>query len=178
MGHLDGKVFSHRRQMEGKCIREHADRALSVLQLFSAMLIFNGDCRRHMRRSRTSRRPLRAQDRGTGGRPLQEPAALALVGHLASCVKLAPSALLAALARIADSGNSLVRSQVPKTLMDSPEVLPHIGTTALNRLCSHEESTLATLVSGMPTQLKPLCRPYLFQCHFGPGVHLETLATA
>jgi hypothetical protein len=36
-------------------------------------------------------------------------------------VKLAPSASLAALARIADSGNPLSGHGVPKTLMDSPE---------------------------------------------------------
>ncbi len=51
VGHLDGKVFSIGGKWKGKVKREHADRRLlTVLQLFSAMQIFNADCRRHMRR--------------------------------------------------------------------------------------------------------------------------------
>ena len=51
IGHLDGKVFSIGGKWKGKLRREYADRRLlTVLQLFSAMQIFNADCRRHMRR--------------------------------------------------------------------------------------------------------------------------------
>jgi hypothetical protein len=51
VGNLDGKVFSIGGKWKGKVKREHADRRLlTVLQLFSAMQIFNADCRRHMRR--------------------------------------------------------------------------------------------------------------------------------
>jgi hypothetical protein len=51
IGHLDGKVFSIGGKWKGRVKREHADRRLlTVLQLFSAMQVFNADCRRHMRR--------------------------------------------------------------------------------------------------------------------------------
>ncbi len=51
VGHLDGKIFSIGGKWKGKVRVEHADRRLlTVLQLFSAMQIFNADCRRHMRR--------------------------------------------------------------------------------------------------------------------------------
>ncbi|HEX9881515.1 MAG TPA: hypothetical protein VGA65_03315, partial [Hyphomicrobium sp.] len=51
IGHLDGKVFSIGGKWKGRLRREFADRRLlTVLQLFSAMQIFNSDCRRHMRR--------------------------------------------------------------------------------------------------------------------------------
>ncbi len=51
VGHLDGKVFSIGGKWKCKVRREYADRRLlTVLQLFSAMQIFNNDCRRHMRR--------------------------------------------------------------------------------------------------------------------------------
>jgi hypothetical protein len=51
IGHLDGKVFSIGGKWKGKVRREYADRRLlTVLQLFSAMQVFNGDCRRHLRR--------------------------------------------------------------------------------------------------------------------------------
>jgi hypothetical protein len=51
IGHLDGKVFSIGGKWKCKVRREYADRRLlTVLQLFSAMQIFNNDCRRHMRR--------------------------------------------------------------------------------------------------------------------------------
>jgi hypothetical protein len=51
VGRLDGKVFS----VGGKwCGRVHPDhvnpRLLAVLKLFCGMLIFNGNCRRHVRR--------------------------------------------------------------------------------------------------------------------------------
>ncbi len=51
IGHLDGKIFSIGGKWKGKVKVEHADRRLlSVLQLFSALQVFNSDCRRHMRR--------------------------------------------------------------------------------------------------------------------------------
>lgn len=51
IGHLDGKVISLGGKWKGRVAREHADRRLlTVLQLFSAMQVFNGECRRHMRR--------------------------------------------------------------------------------------------------------------------------------
>jgi hypothetical protein len=51
VGHLDGKVFSIGGKWKGKVKVEHADRRLiTVLQLFSALQIFNADCRRHMKR--------------------------------------------------------------------------------------------------------------------------------
>jgi hypothetical protein len=51
VGHLDGKVFSIGGKWKGKVRVEHADRRLiTVLQLFSALQIFNADSRRHMRR--------------------------------------------------------------------------------------------------------------------------------
>jgi hypothetical protein len=51
IGHLDGKVFSIGGKWKGRVRREFADRRLlTVLQLFSAMQIFNGDCRRHLKR--------------------------------------------------------------------------------------------------------------------------------
>ena len=51
VGHLDGKIFSIGGKWKGKVRVEHADRRLlTVLQLFSAMQVFNADCRRHMRR--------------------------------------------------------------------------------------------------------------------------------
>ncbi|WP_072369984.1 hypothetical protein [Hyphomicrobium sp. NDB2Meth4] len=51
IGHLDGKVFSIGGKWKGKVKVEHADRRLlTVLQFFSAMQVFNGDCRRYMRR--------------------------------------------------------------------------------------------------------------------------------
>jgi hypothetical protein len=51
VGHLDGKVFSIGGKWKGKVRVENADRRLiTVLQLFSAMQIFNADCRRHMKR--------------------------------------------------------------------------------------------------------------------------------
>jgi len=51
IGHLDGKVFSIGGKWKGKVKVEHADRRLlTVLQFFSAMQVFNSDCRRYMRR--------------------------------------------------------------------------------------------------------------------------------
>jgi hypothetical protein len=51
IGHLDGKIFSIGGKWKGRVKRAYADRRLlTVLQLFSAMQIFNADCRRHMRR--------------------------------------------------------------------------------------------------------------------------------
>ena len=50
IGWLDGKVFSIGGKWRGKVKIEHADpRLMIVLKLFCAMLIFNADCRRHMR---------------------------------------------------------------------------------------------------------------------------------
>lgn len=51
VGHLDGKVFSIGGKWKGRVRLDHADRRLlTVLQMFSAMQVFNADCRRHMRR--------------------------------------------------------------------------------------------------------------------------------
>jgi len=51
VGHIDGKVFSIGGKWKGRVRVEHADRRLlTVLQLFSAMQIFNGECRRYLRR--------------------------------------------------------------------------------------------------------------------------------
>jgi len=51
VGHLDGKVFSIGGKWKGRVLVDHADRRLlTVMQLFSAMMIFNADCRRHMKR--------------------------------------------------------------------------------------------------------------------------------
>lgn len=51
IGHLDGKVFSIGGKWKGRVRREFADRRLlTVLQMFSAMQVFNADCRRHMKR--------------------------------------------------------------------------------------------------------------------------------
>ena len=50
IGYLDGKVFSIGGKWKGKVKAEHADqRLMIVLKLFCGMLIFNDDCRRHMR---------------------------------------------------------------------------------------------------------------------------------
>lgn len=50
IGYLDGKVFSIGGKWKGQ-VRAGADRRLlTVLKLFGAMMIFNHDCRRHMRR--------------------------------------------------------------------------------------------------------------------------------
>ena len=50
IGTLDGKVFSIGGKWYGRVKSEHADpRLLIVLKLFCRMLIFNDDCRRHMR---------------------------------------------------------------------------------------------------------------------------------
>jgi hypothetical protein len=51
VGRLDGKVFSIGGKWRGYVQPEHANaRLLVVLKLFCGMLIFNGECRRHMRR--------------------------------------------------------------------------------------------------------------------------------
>jgi hypothetical protein len=51
VGRLDGKVFSLGGKWRGRVHPDHANpRLLTVLKLFSGMLIFNPDCRRHMRR--------------------------------------------------------------------------------------------------------------------------------
>jgi hypothetical protein len=51
VGALDGKVFSIGGKWKGKVKSGHADkRLLTVLKMFGGMMIFNGDCRRHMRR--------------------------------------------------------------------------------------------------------------------------------
>jgi hypothetical protein len=48
---LDGKVFSIGGKWYGRVHPDHANpRLLAVLKLFCGMLIFNPDCRRHMRR--------------------------------------------------------------------------------------------------------------------------------
>ncbi len=51
VGALDGKVFSIGGKWKGKVKAGHADkRLLTVLKMFGGMMIFNADCRRHMRR--------------------------------------------------------------------------------------------------------------------------------
>jgi hypothetical protein len=51
VGRIDGKVFSIGGKWRGRVHPDHANpRMLTVLKLFSGMLIFNPDCRRHMRR--------------------------------------------------------------------------------------------------------------------------------
>ena len=50
VGYLDGKVFSIGGKWKGQ-LRSGADkRLMTVMKLFGAMMIFNGDCRRHMKR--------------------------------------------------------------------------------------------------------------------------------
>lgn len=51
IGHLDGLVFSIGGKWRCKVKQQYADkRLLAVLKLFTGMLIFNDDCRRHVRR--------------------------------------------------------------------------------------------------------------------------------
>lgn len=51
IGYLDGAVFTIGGRWKGRVRKEHADpRLMMVLKLFCAMLIFNGDSRRHLRR--------------------------------------------------------------------------------------------------------------------------------
>ena len=51
IGYLDGAVFTIGGRWNGRVKKEFADpRLMMVLKLFCAMLIFNGDSRRHMRR--------------------------------------------------------------------------------------------------------------------------------
>jgi len=51
VGDLDGKVFSIGGKWKGRVKKGHADRRLlTVLKLFAGMIVFNADCRRHMRR--------------------------------------------------------------------------------------------------------------------------------
>jgi hypothetical protein len=51
VGRLDGKVFSIGGWWRGRVHPDHANpRLLTVLKLFSGMIIFNPDCRRHLRR--------------------------------------------------------------------------------------------------------------------------------
>jgi hypothetical protein len=51
VGRLDGEVFTLGGKWRGRVHPDHANpRLLAVLQLFCGMLIFNGGCRRHVRR--------------------------------------------------------------------------------------------------------------------------------
>ncbi len=51
VGYLDGAVFTIGGRWKARVKKEHADpRLMMVLKLFCAMLIFNGDARRHLRR--------------------------------------------------------------------------------------------------------------------------------
>lgn len=51
VGRLDGKVFSLGGKWRGRVHPDHANpRLLAVLKLFCGMLVFNGNCRRHVRR--------------------------------------------------------------------------------------------------------------------------------
>jgi len=50
VGYLDGKVFSIGGKWKGR-IKSGADKRLkTVMKLFGAMMIFNTDCRHHMKR--------------------------------------------------------------------------------------------------------------------------------
>jgi hypothetical protein len=50
VGHLDGKVFSIGGKWKGK-VQDgpSSKRLLTVMKLFAGMIVFNGDCRRHMK---------------------------------------------------------------------------------------------------------------------------------
>jgi hypothetical protein len=51
VGRLDGKLFTLGGNWRGRVHPDHANpRLLAVLKLFCGMLIFNGGCRRHVRR--------------------------------------------------------------------------------------------------------------------------------
>lgn len=50
VGYLDGKVFSIGGKWKGKVKAGSDKRLLMVMKLFGAMIVFNGDVRRHMRR--------------------------------------------------------------------------------------------------------------------------------
>jgi hypothetical protein len=51
VGHLDGKVFSIGGKWKGK-VKTGVDgkRLMTVMKMFAGMIVFNGDCRRHMKR--------------------------------------------------------------------------------------------------------------------------------
>ncbi len=51
VGHLDGKVFSIGGKWKGK-VKAGVDgkRLMTVMKMFAGMIVFNGDCRRHMKR--------------------------------------------------------------------------------------------------------------------------------
>ena len=50
VGTIDGKVFTIGGKWRGKVLRQHADpKLLMVLKLFCGMLLFNRQCRRHMK---------------------------------------------------------------------------------------------------------------------------------
>jgi len=51
VGRIDGTIFTLGGKWRGRVHQDHANpRLLAVLQLFCGMLIFNGGCRRHIRR--------------------------------------------------------------------------------------------------------------------------------
>lgn len=50
VGYLDGKVFSIGGKWKGQVRAGSDKRLLTAMKLFGAMMIFNGDCRRHMKR--------------------------------------------------------------------------------------------------------------------------------
>ena len=51
VGHLDGKVLSIGGKWKVKVKDMHASkRLMTVMKLFAGMIVFNGDCRRHMKR--------------------------------------------------------------------------------------------------------------------------------
>ena len=51
VGHLDGKIFSIGGKWKGK-VKAGVDgkRLMTVMKMFAGMIVFNGDCRRHMKR--------------------------------------------------------------------------------------------------------------------------------
>ena len=50
IGYLDGKVFSIGGKWKGRLRTGTDKRIMTVMKLFGAMMVFNGDCRRHMKR--------------------------------------------------------------------------------------------------------------------------------
>jgi hypothetical protein len=50
IGYIDGKVFSIGGKWKGRLRTGTDKRIMTVMKLFGAMMVFNGDCRRHMKR--------------------------------------------------------------------------------------------------------------------------------
>ena len=51
VGHLDGKIFSIGGKWKGKVkAGDDGKRLMTVMKMFAGIIVFNGDCRRHMKR--------------------------------------------------------------------------------------------------------------------------------